>query len=131
MPAIAFDSFRGLPARWRDGFEAGAFACEPPSVPNAQIVTGLFEDTLPGFEWPEYIGLCHLDADLYTSTATALKYIGPHLKPGCFIVFDEYHSWPGWENDGECLAWREFAADNDISFVTVGHGPEQLALRLT
>lgn len=132
MPVIGFDSFLGLPADWRVGFPAGSFACDPPQIENVIIVTGLFEDTMPDFDFAAlgYIGILHLDADLYSSTATALKHIGPHLQPGSYICFDEYHSWPGWENDGECRAWKQYTAESSIGWTVIGRGPEQLVLRV-
>ncbi len=45
-----FDVFSGLPETWRTGFPVGEFAQESvPEVPGAQLVPGLFEDTLPSF----------------------------------------------------------------------------------
>ena len=68
-------------------------------VPNAQIVVGLFADTLPAFDFSAIgpIGLVHLDADLYSSTKIALEHVGPFLRPGCYMVFDEFHSYKGCE----------------------------------
>jgi hypothetical protein len=62
---FGFDSFKGLPERWRLGFDAGEFALQtPPNVPGAELVVGLFMDTLPGFlaEHPGPVA--------FTSTAT-------------------------------------------------------------
>ena len=131
MPAIGFDSFRGLPEKWRDGFDTGMFACQPPMIDNATLVVGLFEDTLPLVQFPDDVGLWHIDADLLSSTRTILKHIAPHLHVGAYVVFDEIHGWPGWENDGEHLAWTEFAAATGVEWDVIGHGPEQLALRIT
>lgn len=132
MPVIGFDSFEGLPERWRDGFEAGAFACTPPEVPNATLVQGWFEDTLPSFGFAALgsIGLIHLDADLYSSTATILKWIEPHIVSGAYIVFDEYHGYPGADGEHEQKAWREFADRTGIKWTVIGHGPEQWAIRI-
>ena len=130
MPLIGFDSFQGLPQDWRPGFPKGRFACPPPVVPNARIAEGWFEDTLPNFDWPEYIGLVHFDADLYSSTATALRYIGPRLLPGCYIVFDEWWGYEGHQ-DHEMKAWCEYAESTRIGWTVIGHGVEQWAIRLT
>lgn len=128
MPAVGFDSFEGLPENWRTGFETGMFACAPPVV-NAELVIGMFEDTLPKWTPPGPIGLVHMDADLYSSTATVLKYIGPYLQPGCIIVFDEWYGYPGCE-DHEQRAWTEFTTRTGVTWKPIGHGPEQLALQL-
>lgn len=129
MPVIGFDSFEGLPEKWRDGFEQGMFACSPPQVPNATLVAGWFEDTLPGFNWPDRVGLVHLDADLYSSTKTVLSYIGDLLKTDTLVCFDEWFGYPGCE-DHEQKAWKEFVADNDIDWEVIGHGPEQWLIRI-
>lgn len=132
MPVIGFDSFQGLPEHWREGFPAGTFAQDhQPVIQNAQIVAGLFTETLPNFHWPNSIGLVHLDADLYSSTKTVLEHVGPHLKSGCYVVFDEWHGYPGADGAHEQLAWREFADATGIGWTVIGHGPEQWALRLT
>lgn len=131
MPAIGFDSFRGLPSDWREGFEAGRFACTPPLVENSTLVVGLFADTLPLVKFPRTVGLWHLDADLYESTATILDHIGRHLKPGAYVVMDEYHGYPDWHGAGEHRAWTEFVEHAGVTYDVVGHGPEQLAVRIT
>lgn len=130
MPVFGFDSFKGLPEDWRDGFSAGAFACNPPYVPcdRCSLVIGLFEDTLPDFDFDD-IGLVHIDCDLYSSTATVLKYVGPHLNSGCYVVFDEWHGYPGCERD-EQRAWREFAKRSGIRWNVVGHSFQQWAIRI-
>lgn len=49
-PVFGFDSFGGLPETWRPGFHAGLFAQQPPeTLPNAELVIGLFGASLPGF----------------------------------------------------------------------------------
>lgn len=130
MPVIGFDSFEGLPEKWRDGFDAGMFACPPPNVRNSKLKVGLFSETLPDFDWPEHVGLVHIDCDLYSSTKTVLEYLEPHLKPGCYIVFDEYHGYEGHE-EHEMRAWREFADKTGIKWTVIGHGIEQWAIRIT
>jgi hypothetical protein len=130
MPAVGFDVFTGLPEDWRPGYPKGMFASAPPDIPNTRLVAGLFEDTLPRFDFRRlgYIGLVHFDADLYSSTKTALDYVGPYLQPGCYCVFDEFHGWSGWESGGEHQAWQEFVRDNGTRFDVVGYGPEQYAV---
>jgi hypothetical protein len=132
MPVIGFDSFQGLPEDWRDGYPEGMFACEQPRVIGATIVAGMFEDTLPGIDpWlTDYnIGLLHIDCDLYTSTTTVLKHVAPHIKPGCYIVFDEWHSFDGCK-DHEQRAWREFTESTDVTWEVIGHGLQQWAIKI-
>jgi predicted O-methyltransferase YrrM len=129
-----FDSFEGLPENWRVGFRAGAFDVDAvPEVPGAELVVGLFDDTLPGFlaAHPGPVDLLHLDADLYSSTACVLAHVGPRLRPGSVVVFDEYFNYPGWEAH-EARAWQEYVAANGIDFryeaYTVDH--EQVVVRI-
>jgi predicted O-methyltransferase YrrM len=130
-----FDSFQGLPEHWRAGFAAGTFdEAEPPDVAGAELVIGWFADTLPGFlaEHPEPVDLLHLDADLYSSTATVLEHVGPRLRPGTVVVFDEYLNHPGWE-DGEHRAWTEYVSGTGIDFTyeAFTHDNEQVVLVVT
>ncbi|MFC5062707.1 class I SAM-dependent methyltransferase [Actinomycetospora atypica] len=132
---FGFDSFEGLPEDWRAGFRAGTFAVEElPEVVGADLVVGWFSDTLPGFldAHPSPVDLLHLDADLYSSTATVLELVGPRLRPGSVIVFDEYLNHPGWQ-DGEHRAWREHVAAHDLEFVyeAFTHDNEQVVVVVT
>lgn len=128
---FGFDSGQGLPEDWRPEFPAGSFAHPIPTVPNARIVEGWFADTLPRFDFGAlgHIGIVHFDADLYSSTRTALDQIGPHLQPGTFVVFDEWHGYDGAE-DHEQRAWREFADETEIGWTVVGHSHEAWAVRI-
>lgn len=129
-----FDSFEGLPENWRSGFDAGAFAVDGlPDVPGAELVVGLFADTLPGFlaAHPGPVDLLHLDADLHSSTACVLDAVGPRLRPGSVVVFDEFFNYPGWEQH-EARAWREHVAAHDVAFryEAYTHDNEQVVVRL-
>ena len=130
-----FDSFRGLPEDWRAGFRAGTFAVlTPPEVAGAELVAGWFAETLPGFldEHPGPIDLLHLDADLYSSTRTVLDLVGPRLRAGSVVVFDEYLNHPGWE-DGEHRAWTEYVDRTGTGFVyeAFTHDHEQVVVVVT
>jgi hypothetical protein len=135
FPAVGFDSFDGLPEHWRPGFEQGMFAQTPPQV-NADLVIGLFDDTLPGWVESEkgkfflkHLSLLHIDCDLYSSTKTILRHVGPHIKPDVVVVFDEYHGYPGWENH-EFKAWNEFVSQTKINYDVLGYGPEQAVFKI-
>lgn len=135
MPVFGFDSFKGLPEDWRPGFPKGRFrqADIPPLPSNVYLAIGLFEDTLPVFTRNAHnfnISLIHIDCDLYSSTKTVLRYIGPYLKVGTWIVFDEYWGYEGCENH-EMKAWHEYVQETCIPFEVIGHGPEQWAIRIT
>jgi ABC-2 type transport system ATP-binding protein len=132
---FGFDSFDGLPEDWRAGFPAGHFAVEePPEVRGAELVVGLFENTLEGFlrEHPEPVAFVHVDADLYSSARTVLAHLGPRLSVGTVIVFDEYFGYPGWR-EHEYRAWEEFVAESGVRFDYEGftEGNEQVIVRIT
>lgn len=132
MPAIGFDSERGLPADWRPGFKRGKFRAKMPDLPGTTLVPGWFEDTVPGYDFAG-VGLFHIDCDMYASTVTVLDSIGPYLLPGVLVVFDEFH---GFEDDesgdvpGEQRAWREFVEAHDVEWDVIGRGREQWAVRI-
>ncbi|MBT2268482.1 TylF/MycF/NovP-related O-methyltransferase [Rhodococcus erythropolis] len=130
-----FDVFSGLPETWRTGFPAGEFAQESiPEVPGAQLVPGLFEDTLPSFLNDESgpVAFLHLDADLYSSTKTVLDLLGDRLVPGSIVVFDEFFNYPGWQQH-EYRAWTEFVTRTGISFEYLGYtvDNEQVIVEIT
>lgn len=121
----SFDSFLGLPEDW-GGFLKGSFAQPPPDVPNATLVIGWFADTLPTFDFAGLdIGLCSIDCDLYSSTRTVLQYVGPHLKAGCYVVFDEYVG-----HTEEPRAWREYVLESGIEFEAVASSDQPWAVRI-
>jgi hypothetical protein len=127
-----FDSFDGLPEHWREGFTRGRFACSPPDVPGAELVVGLFEDTLPAWLARHHvadIGLVHIDCDLYSSTATVLDHMH-HLESGTVIVFDELTGYPGWEQH-EHRALLEWVASSGIILEPIASEGEAAAFKVT
>ena len=131
MPTVGFDSFAGLPDEWRPGYPKGAFATTPPAVVNTRLVIGQFADTLPRFDFAtvEPIGLIHFDADLYSSTKTALQHSGPHISAGTVLCFDEWHGYPGAE-EHEQRAFREYVDSADIGWTVIGHDGQGWAVRV-
>jgi hypothetical protein len=132
---FGFDSFEGLPERWRTGFDTGSFSAERlPDVPGAELVVGWFEDTVPAWtaEHPEPAAFVHLDADLYSSTATVLDHIGDRLVEGSIVVFDEYFNYPGW-HDHEHKAWTEFVERTGMAFTYEAYtrDNEQVVVRIS
>jgi hypothetical protein len=130
-----FDSFEGLPEDWRSTVREGTFRLDaPPRVDGANLVIGLFANTLPTFLTVHLgpVAFLHLDADLYSSTKTVLDHVGPRLRLGSVIVFDEYFNYPGWEQH-EHRAWREFVERTGTGFsyegYTVDH--QQVVVRIT
>ncbi len=130
-----FDSFTGLPEDWRSRYPAGAFEVDAvPTIPGAELVVGLFEETLAGFlaDHPGPVAFLHLDADLYSSTRTVFDHVGPRLGPGTVVLFDEYFNYAGWE-EHEHRAWQEFVAASGIGFRYEGYtqNDEQVVVRVT
>ena len=130
MPVIGFDSFEGLPEDWRPGFPKGKFttggAPRGMLIPmHSMVVPGWFEDTVPTFPFPP-LGLVHIDCDIYRSTVTALEGVRQSIGVGTFVVFDEYHGYPGHE-EHEMKAWLEFCTDYGIEARKISDGPEEAA----
>lgn len=130
-----FDTFTGLPETWRPGFPAGAFddVGDLPDVPGAELVVGLFDDTLDGFlaTHPGPVDFLHVDSDLYSSAVTVLEAVGLRLRPGSVVLFDEFFNFSGWERH-EARAWWEYAEKHRVSYdyVCYTHDNEQVAVRI-
>ena len=128
-----FDSFEGLPERWRDGFKEGTFAVKALPIVRANVILikGWFDKTLPPFleEHKEQVSFLHIDCDLYSSTKTIFQFLGDRIKSGCVIVFDEYFNYPGWE-EGEYKAFQEFVADAGMQYEYISYNSlsEQVAV---
>jgi hypothetical protein len=135
-PVYGFDSFEGLPERWRDLFDAGRFKVSalPRVRSNVTLVKGWFNETLPGFleEHPGDVSLLHVDCDLYSSTVTILDCLKPRIKAGTVIVFDEYFNYAGWR-EGEYKAFQEFITAEGWGYEYIGYNRlnEQVAVRIT
>lgn len=131
---FGFDSFEGLPEYWRDGFPAGTFRIsEIPTIEDARIIDGLFQDTLEPFlkELTDSISFIHLDADLYSSTKFVLRELNNSIEPGCIILFDEFMNYPGFENH-EYLAFSEWCTEFSRECVPIAFTDchEQMAFKV-
>lgn len=135
-PIYGFDSFKGLPERWRDGMGAGHFQLQalPKVRENVTLVKGWFDKSLPDFleRHSGDAAFVHIDCDLYSSTKTVFTHLAPRIKPGTVIVFDEYFNYPGWK-DGEFKAFQEFIASENLCFEYLGYryNGEQVCLKIT
>lgn len=94
---IGFDTFTGLPERWRRSEPVGWFNADGklPDIPDArcQFEPGLFQETLPKFIEQTDLSkklVVQLDADLYSATLFVLARLAPHLKTGDILFFDEF-----------------------------------------
>lgn len=131
-----FDSFRGLPKRWRKAsynnalekyIKKGAFDMNgiPPSLTQTNVAyfVGLFNETLPYFlsDVPNStISFLHVDCDLYSSAFYVLNQCRSRLERGSVIVLDELVNFPEYR-EGEARAlWRAFHRMN-VTFEIVGH----------
>jgi hypothetical protein len=113
-----FDSFEGLPEDWgphtRGTFSVGGTI---PDIadPRVRFFKGWFETTLPTYVVPEHeVMVMIMDADLYSSTAYVLRHLGPHVRPGTFIYFDEMN-----HVDHEPRAFHEFMEASSRKFTMV------------
>jgi len=135
QPVYGFDSFEGLPERWRDTLGAGHFKVKKlPQVPkNVTLIKGWFDKTLPEFlkAHPGDVAFLHVDCDLYSSTQTILTCLAPRIKAGTVIVFDEYFNYPGWR-EGEFKAFQQFIAREGWGFKYLNYSrkAEQVSVKI-
>jgi hypothetical protein len=120
-----FDSFEGLPEKWRDGFEKGMFSTNgvlPEVNSNVVLIKGWFDDTLQSFvkSQKKRISFIHFDCDLYSSTKSALEAFKNHIDKGCVMVFDEFLNYPKFDKNGELRAFYEFVKNNNVKYEWIG-----------
>ena len=119
-----FDSFIGLPEKWRDGFDKGAFNMNgklPQVNDNVELIKGWFNETLINFilTHNKKISFIHMDADLYTSTKYIFDIVKYYIAENCIIVFDELLNYPGFF-DHELKAFYEFITENNVEYQWIG-----------
>ena len=121
-----FDSFEGLPEKWRDGFNKGAFNMDgnmPQVNSNVELIKGWFDETLPSFikSQNKKVSFLHLDADLYSSTKCILNTLKDYIDAECVVVFDELVNYPGFDQEtGELKAFYEFITENNVDYEWIG-----------
>ncbi len=121
-PLYGFDWFKGLPSKWAR-HKKGTFSTNGivPKIDGAEMVVGLYEETLPDFfdDEKEIISVLIIDCDLYSSTKTIFKYCREHIKVGTIIIFDEIHNGSGiykdWEKH-EYKAFMEFISEMNANY---------------
>ncbi|MFY9803348.1 MAG: TylF/MycF/NovP-related O-methyltransferase [Candidatus Acidiferrales bacterium] len=94
---VGFDTFTGLPERWRATEPEGAFNVygRLPETNDARcsFEAGLFQDALLPFiarhDFSRRL-VINLDADLFSSTLFVLTALARHFKRGDIIFFDNY-----------------------------------------
>jgi O-methyltransferase len=94
---VGFDTFTGLPERWRATEPEGAFnmygRIPETTDPRCKFEVGLFQETLLPFASRHDFSrrlVIHLDADLYSSTLFVLTTLAHFFKPGDIIFFDNF-----------------------------------------
>jgi predicted O-methyltransferase YrrM len=131
-----FDSFEGLPEKWREGFDKGTFGMDglPRVRENVVLHKGWFDQSVPVFaaKYQGSIAFLHMDADLYSSTKTVFDLLGKRIIPGAVIVFDEFLGYPGWQN-GEYKAFQELVQERHFKFDYIGRVPNynQVAVQIS
>lgn len=130
-----FDSFEGLPGDWSIAL-AGHFGDVdgmPPDVPaNVRLYKGWFSDTLPPWALQHAgnaISLLRVDCDIYSSTKTAFDVLGPMLRAGSWILFDELIGYRGWQ-DHEYRAFTEFLQESGLDCEYVAYGLTYVLVKL-
>jgi hypothetical protein len=119
---VGFDTFTGLPERWRPTEPAGHFNANGaiPDIkdPRCGFEVGLFQDSLPPFVARTDLSVrlvINLDADMFTSTLFVLTTMAPHLKSGDLVFFDEF-SCPL----DEFRAFEAFARSFRVNYEVIG-----------
>ena len=131
---FGFDSFQGLPEDW-GVVPRGTYSSRGrvPDIENAKFVVGEFAATLPEFfdSKRPMAGLINFDADLYSSTITALSNAKPVIDQKTTLVFDEFIVNNKWEQD-EFKALNEFCETNGFTYevVAVSLFTKQVVCRL-
>ncbi|MEP6990316.1 MAG: TylF/MycF/NovP-related O-methyltransferase [bacterium] len=131
---VGFDSFEGLPEDWNKESPRGTYATggKVPDIgdPRCSFVKGMFQDTVHEFFRSHLFDrtlVVHLDADLYSSTLCVLMAVGPHLKNGDVLIFDEFYDYMN-----EFRALEDYRTAQPFSMEAIGRvGPHDVvALRV-
>jgi hypothetical protein len=129
-----FDSFEGLPEGWIEGYSKGHFSTDglEPSIPDPRVrfYKGWFQNTLPSYTLLDHdVLVVSIDCDLYQPARFVLDFLGPYIRTGDFLYFDEFHL-----PQHEGRAFREFINANrnlDFSLVGATSGFTEVAFRCT
>jgi hypothetical protein len=113
---FALDSFEGLPEKYENA-QVGTFAGAVPKIRGVEFVKGYFETTCTE-ELRNRVGrvaFAHLDADLYSSTMCALRWMTPLLGTGSILQFDEFIG----ENQAESRAFTDWRAETGLKLTRI------------
>lgn len=117
-----FDAFSGLRQAWTVFHRKGAFDLKgdlPRTHPNAELVVGYFEDTLPQFldTHPEPVSFMHCDADLFESTEFVLRLCKSRFFPGTVLVMDDFLHPMDYERC-DFRAFETLRSDIDVEYLS-------------
>lgn len=118
----AFDSFAGMPEPtgidkqkiWRAAMNFTSQerfrAITRRDAYRTTSVKGFFKDVLPEFKLPpgQNPALVYIDCDYYESTKDVLEWVGPYLRHGTLIAFDDWDCYFGDYARGQRRAFSEF-----------------------
>ena len=123
-----FDTFTGLPERWRATEAEGAFNVDgripETNAPRCRFEVGLFQDTLLPFASRHDFSrrlVIHLDADLYSSTLFVLTTLSRYFKSGDIVFFDNFIC-----STDEFRAFEDFVKAFRVKYEVLGGVQEYL-----
>jgi O-methyltransferase len=125
---VGFDTFTGLPERWRATEPKGAFnvygRIPETSDSRCSFQAGLFQDTLlpvvTGHDFRRRL-VVHLDADLFSSTLYVLTTLARHFKTGDIIFFDNFIC-----SLDEFRAFEDWAKSYRVNYEVLGEVDEYI-----
>ena len=126
-----FDSFEGLPEKWRKGVDQGRFSMSDHKynglqgrVPSqVELYKGWFQNTIPDFNARHNgvpVAAIHHDGDLFLSTTITLQLLNDRIKPGTHMIFDQLVGYQGFEKH-EILALWLWMTQRGASLCAMGH----------
>ncbi|MBT0586404.1 tetratricopeptide repeat protein [Alteromonas oceanisediminis] len=131
-----FDSFNGLPEKWKADEAEGSYSTGgqlPDVATNVKLHQGWFDDTLPEYAKTQStpIKLLHIDCDIYSSTKTIFDCLGGLIQSGTVIVFDEFLGYPEYQQH-EFKAFYEFIESSGLEFEFVSFSllPHEATVRI-
>ena len=90
-------------------------------------------ERLPAFldEAPGPVDFLHVDSDLYSSAKTVLELVGPRLRTGSVVHFDEFFNYSGWQRY-EHPAWNEYVEETGLghTYIAFAYNDCQIAARV-
>ena len=126
---FGFDTFDGLPEKWRNGTEDGRFSDLYTKVrvklpPEVELYKGWFQDSIPVFKASHSgipAALIHHDGDLFLSTTVTLQLLNDRIKPGTHMIFDELVGYVDFEKH-EILALFLWMTEHvGVTLCAMGH----------